>query len=90
MSKLVSFNCKGVKRSVDHVRDLCQSCDIIALQETWLMPDDIQFLGDIDQRFGHTGTSAVDTSAGMLRGLWGGGRTTVEQKCLPECVGGAV
>lgn len=70
---LVSFNCKSAKRSVDHIRDLCQSYDIIALQETWLLPDDIQFLGDIDQQFGFTGTSAVDTAAGMLRGRPYGG-----------------
>ncbi|KAF9806914.1 hypothetical protein SFRURICE_000977 [Spodoptera frugiperda] len=38
------------------------SADIVALQETWLMPHDLPLLGTIDPDFGHTGTSAVDTS----------------------------
>ncbi|RVE53771.1 hypothetical protein evm_001663 [Chilo suppressalis] len=46
---------------------------IIALQETWLLPDDIQFLSHINKDFGWTGTSAVDTEAGMLRGRPFGG-----------------
>lgn len=71
--KVVSFNCKSVKRSVEHVRQLCLSSDIIALQETWLLPDDISFLNDINKDFGSTGTSAVDTAAGMLRGRPHGG-----------------
>lgn len=68
-----SFNCKSVKRSVDSVRGLCRSCDIIALQETWLLPDEIPYLGTIDNGFGYTGTSAVDTSSGVLRGRPFGG-----------------
>lgn len=70
---LVSYNCKNVKRSVDSVRDLCQSSDLIALQETWLLPHDISFLDAIDREFCATGVSAVDTSAGMLRGRPHGG-----------------
>lgn len=31
---VVSFNCKSVERSVEHVRTLCESADVIALQET--------------------------------------------------------
>lgn len=38
--KFISFNCKSVKRSVDAVRQLCESADLIALQETWLFPND--------------------------------------------------
>lgn len=69
----VSFNCKSIKRSADHVRQLCQSSDVIALQETWLFPHDIQFLSEIDDRFGSTGTSAIDTAAGIVCGRPYGG-----------------
>lgn len=72
-TKLVTFNCKNVIRSVDCVRRLCGLADVIALQETWLMPHDLSFLGSIDNNFAYTGTSAVDTSAEVLRGRPYGG-----------------
>lgn len=55
------------------MRRLCNIADVIALQETWLLPHDLAFLGNIDDRFAATGTSAVDTSAGVLRGRPYGG-----------------
>lgn len=41
----VTYNCKNVKRSIDTIKQLCQTSDIIALQETWLLPDEIEYLG---------------------------------------------
>lgn len=49
--KMVSFNCKSLKRSIDSVKSLCNAADIVALQETWLMPCDIPILGEIDKDF---------------------------------------
>lgn len=69
----VSFNCKSVKRSIDSIRELCRSSDIIALQETWLRQDELTFLSTIDSEFEYTGTSAMDMTAGMLRGRPYGG-----------------
>ncbi|KAG7295745.1 hypothetical protein JYU34_020793 [Plutella xylostella] len=71
--KLISFNCKNIKRSVECVRSLCSTADIVALQETWLLPHDIPFLGTVDTNFGYVGTSAVDTASGVLRGRPHGG-----------------
>lgn len=73
VAKLISFNCKGVSRSKECVRRICNSADVIALQETWLLPHDIPCLGSIDDSFAYTGKSAVDTSAGILRGRPYGG-----------------
>lgn len=70
---IVSFNCKGLKRSIEDVRQLCKSSDLIALQETWLLPHDISLLSNIDEKFGYTGTSAVDTTTGLLHGRPYGG-----------------
>jgi exonuclease III len=70
---LCSFNCKNVKRSIQCIRDLCRRSDIVAIQESWLMPDDVTFLNTIDDNFCSTGTSAVDTTTGMLRGRPYGG-----------------
>lgn len=52
---------------MDGVRDLCRSCDSIALQETWLLPDEVPYLSSVDSEFGYTGTSAYTSSAGILR-----------------------
>lgn len=71
--KLVSFNCQSVRRSVDQIRELCNDCTVVALQETWLMPNDIVFLDRIHDNYSSVGTSAVDTSQGVLRGRPYGG-----------------
>lgn len=71
--KLITFNCKSVKRSATCIRQLCDSADIIALQETWLLPHDISFLGTIHENYEYTGKSAVDTSKELLRGRPYGG-----------------
>lgn len=72
-TKLVSFNCKAVTRSIDGIRELCKTADVIALQETWLLPHEVAFIGTIDQNFEYTSKSAVDTSTGPLRGRPYGG-----------------
>lgn len=81
-SSFISFNCKSVKRNIDFVRSLCRSAYIVALQETWLLPHDVSILGTIDQDFAYTGKSAVDTSAGMLRGRPYGGLAILWRKSV--------
>lgn len=54
----------------------------MALQETWLLPHDVSILGTIDQDFAYTGKSAVDTSAGMLRGRPYGGLAILWRKSV--------
>ncbi|XP_047997974.1 uncharacterized protein LOC125235445 [Leguminivora glycinivorella] len=73
VARFISYNCKSVKRSVDCIRNLCTKADIIALQETWLYPCDLHFLGTIHPDFAYIGTSAVDTSTGPMRGRPHGG-----------------
>lgn len=85
-STFVSFNCKSITRSVDYVRLLCQTSDIIALQETWLLPHDIPFLSSIDPQFDFVGKSAVDTSSGILRGRPYGGVAILWRKSAYENV----
>ncbi|CAH2216034.1 jg25937, partial [Pararge aegeria aegeria] len=71
--RIVTFNCKSVKRSSDGIREFCKTADIVALQETWLLPDELSFLETLSDDFSSTGVSAVDTAAGMLRGRPYGG-----------------
>lgn len=74
LSKFVSFNCKNVKKCIDCVRDLCAVSDVVALQETWLLPYDISLLGTIDVDFNYTGKSAVDLSSSFgWATFWGSG-----------------
>lgn len=72
-SSIVTFNCKNIKRSMNCVRELCRRADIVALQETWLFPDNLAFLGTIDENFEYVATSAIDTTAGPVRGRPYGG-----------------
>lgn len=80
--KFVSFNCQGLKRSMECIRYLCKSADVIALQETWLLPHDIPILGDVHDDFAYTGVSAVDTSEGVLRGRPYGGVAILWRKSV--------
>lgn len=90
-SKIISFNCKGLKRSIEDVRFLCHGADVIALQESWLLPHDLPLLNSINNEFGSTGTSAVDTSLGLLKGRPYGGvallwrRSAFEAVSVIEC-----
>lgn len=85
-SSFISFNCKSLKRSVDHVRTLCSKADIIALQETWLFQHDIPLLGTVDSNFGFSGTSAIDSSAGIVRGRPYGGVALLWRKSAFDAV----
>jgi hypothetical protein len=83
---LISFNCKNVVRLTECVRKLCHKADIIALQETWLLPHEVPYLATIDDQFAFTGFSAVDTSAGVLRGRPHGGVALLWRKSAFPCV----
>lgn len=83
---LITYNCKNVKRSLEGIRQLCRYADVIALQETWLLPCDLTFLAEVHEDFGSTGTSAVDTSAGILRGRPFGGVAVLWRKSVFQCV----
>lgn len=79
---VASFNCRSIKRSINRVRLLCKSADIILLQETWLLPHDLNFVHEIDKDFECFAKSAVDTSVGILRGRPYGGLAILWRKSL--------
>jgi len=70
---LSSFNCRNVKSSVNEIRELCNSSDIVLLQETWLSTHDLPFLNAIDERFYSKGVSAMSTDDRVLKGRPHGG-----------------
>ena len=46
-----SFNCRSVKSSFDEVRNLCQYCDYVFLQQHWLLPRELNILFSIHPDF---------------------------------------
>lgn len=70
--KLVSFNCKSIKRSINYVKELCATADVIALQETWLLSHDLAYLGSIYPGFASTGVCATESTE-VVRGRPYGG-----------------
>lgn len=86
LTKMLSYNCKSVTRSVECIRDLCKSADFLALQETWLFQHDLPYLGTIDDDFGFFGKSSMDTSTGIFRGRPFGGVAILWRKTVFTCV----
>ncbi|CAH0729092.1 unnamed protein product, partial [Brenthis ino] len=79
---IASFNCRSIKRSLEHVRSLCKISDILVLQETWLLPHDIDFIHRVDEDFGCFAKSSVDTSTGIMRGRPYGGLALFWRKSI--------
>ena len=55
-------NCKIVRSSVEETQTLCEKCDSVILQDTWLRDADIPFLATIASRFYCKG---ISSSVGM-------------------------
>ena len=69
-----TFNCTGIKSSIEYIaQNICTKCDIVALQETWLLPNDLAVCDNNHPSFCAFGTSSVDVGAGVLRGRPHGG-----------------
>jgi len=62
-----SFNCRGLKGSVTDLSVLAKSFDIICLQETWLMPDDLGILNDIVPEMTGFSISGIDDKQDIRR-----------------------
>ena len=80
--KICSFNCRGIKGSVTDLNVLATSFDIICLQETWLLPNDLSLLNTVIPSMSGSGISAVDLSDGILCGRPYGGVAFLCQKAL--------
>lgn len=82
IGRFISYNCKNVKTSVAEIKKLCERADIVCLQETWLLPYEMTILSEIHPDFDYTGSSAVDLSAGVLRGRPHGGVAILWRRSL--------
>ena len=48
---VTSFNCNSIRRKIDTVRELLDTCDVLLCQEILLLPEDNEFLNGIDPDF---------------------------------------
>ena len=49
--RIYTFNCRSITPSIEEIRNLNQGCDIILLQETWLLDFELSLLSNICQGF---------------------------------------
>ena len=70
--KIISFNCMGVKNILPVIRDLCSKCDILILQETWLLPNNLSLLDKVHSEFTSFSMSSVDMSTQFVGRPYGG------------------
>lgn len=49
--RIFSLNCAGVANMIPVLRDVCSEYDLLLLQETWLTPENIDFLDNVHDDF---------------------------------------
>ena len=81
-----TFNCKNVRSSWDEIKLLCKDCDILFLQETWLLETDLVILSQIDPDFYCKGLSSMDSQNKLHLGRPFGGLAVLWRKSLGACV----
>ena len=84
--RVTSYNCRNLKSSIDNVRQLCDTHDIIFLQETWLSNDELSLLKCLHADFYADGVSAMDTTSGILIGRPFGGIGILWRKSIGACI----
>ena len=74
-----------MKTSIPEIQRLCDSNNIIFLQETWLASDELQLLSTMHDQFYSQGVSAMDVRDGICRGRPYGGLAVMWRKSLGGC-----
>jgi len=82
--RICSYNCKNVKTSVPEIQSLCDKCDILFLQETWLLDQELTMLSGLHNEFYSRGLSSMDTSLGVHHGRPYGGLAILWRKSINE------
>jgi hypothetical protein len=77
--RVSTFNCRSLKSSVIEICELCDSSDLVFLQEHWLLPFEFGLLNNIHSNFFAVSKSAVDTTRDVLVGRPYGGGGGVQQ-----------
>ena len=64
--KVVTFNCYGVKNKLPVIASLCELNDVVFLQETWLLPHELDILNNVHRKFKYFSISSVDIQSHIL------------------------
>ena len=80
--RIATFNCRNFKSSIVEISQLCKDCDIILLQETWLMPHESDMLSTLSSDHYAKGVYAVDPSQKLIAGRPFGGLAILWRKSL--------
>ena len=85
---ICSLNCEGLSNAKPYIRHLIDSlaCDILLLQETWLLESNLNQLNSLHPDFLAIGKSGVDERRGILPGRPYGGVAIVYRKTLAKCI----
>ena len=73
MLRIITYNCYNIKNNIQDICDLCNSYDLIFLQEIWLFQHELPLLSNICSDFEGFGTTAMDISNGIMSGRPYGG-----------------
>ncbi len=60
---VMTLNCEGVNRNSHYISDVIRNnnCDIMCLQETWLIEQNMSNIGNINNDYLYIGKSGVDS-----------------------------
>ena len=85
---MVSYNCSGFNNSELYLKEFVSlnKCDVLCLQETWLLDVNMDKLSNIHPEFSYCGISGVDSSADVLLGRPHGGVSVLWRKSLDAVV----
>ena len=84
--KVFSLNCNGIKSSAAFISSLLNDCDIALLQETWLLPNEVEMPSSLHAEVDSFSISAVDLGREILKGRPYGGVTYIWKKSISKYV----
>ena len=71
--KICTFNCRGFNFSkVKHVESLLANCDILLVQETWVLPDQVGKLNQYFDEYNTYGVSGINVNELLSGRPYGG------------------
>lgn len=80
--RVCSFNCRGIKSSIDEIKQLCEGFDFILLQETWLYKHELSYVFSISNDHYGKAISSIDTDNEVVQGRPHGGLAILWRKEL--------
>jgi exonuclease III len=87
--RIASFNCRSIKSSLIDLAKVCDGCDIVLLQETWLRSFELNLINSVHADFEGRAWSAMNNSNGLIGRPYGGlaviWRKSLNVNCCIKC-----